>query len=59
MVVFHAAMDDLHQFVTAAEREQAKWHPVGDVLLDVLQQEIDHCKVSRAHHRQVAPPADH
>ncbi|KAK2181700.1 hypothetical protein NP493_384g05004 [Ridgeia piscesae] len=44
MVMFHAAMDDMQQLLTEAEREKAKWQPVGDVLLEALQTEIDKVK---------------
>ena len=43
--MFHAAMDDMQQLLTEAEREKAKWQPVGDVLLEALQTEIDKVKV--------------
>ena len=45
MVMFHDAMDDMQQLLTEAEREKAKWQPVGDVLLEALQTEIDKVKV--------------
>ena len=48
MVMFHAGMDDMQQLLTEAEREKAKWQPVGDVLLEALQTEIDKVKVGRA-----------
>lgn len=43
--MFHDAMDDMQQLLTEAEREKAKWQPVGDVLLEALQTEIDKVKV--------------
>ena len=45
MVMFHAGLDDMQQLLTEAEREKAKWQPVGDVLLEALQTEIDKVKV--------------
>ncbi|KAK7483312.1 hypothetical protein BaRGS_00025479 [Batillaria attramentaria] len=44
MTLFHEAMDDLDQRLTAAEREKASWQGVGDILIKELQQEIDTTK---------------
>ena len=45
MIVFHAAMDDLHGRLQDVEKEKSRWQPVGDIIVDNLQEEIDLTKV--------------
>ncbi|XP_013413171.1 dystrophin isoform X2 [Lingula anatina] len=44
MVVFHTALDGLASRLQDLEREKARWTPVGDVIVDSLQQEVDQIK---------------
>ena len=45
MTYFQDAMDDLNEGLTKAEAEKSKWQPVGDILIENLQKEIDKTKV--------------
>ena len=50
MIVFHAAMDDLHGRLQDVEKEKSRWQPVGDIIVDNLQEEIDLTKVRVGYH---------
>lgn len=45
MTVFHEAMDYLDEQLQESEDEKSKWKPVGDVIIENLQDEIDLTKV--------------
>ena len=45
MTFFQDAMDDLNDSLLKAEGERNKWHPVGDILIENLQFEIEKTKV--------------
>lgn len=48
MVAFHELIDRLQSRLTEQEREKSRWPPVGDVMLEALQDEIDTTKVSNS-----------
>ena len=45
MTVLNDAMEDVHHRLQDSEREKSKWKQVEDVVLQNLQDEIDHVKV--------------
>ncbi len=45
MISFHGGMEELHGCLLEVERDKTRWQPVGDVMLESLQDEIDQCKV--------------
>lgn len=45
MVVFHKAMDDVHQNLLEAEREKGCWVSVQDTVVEALPDEITQTKV--------------
>ena len=45
MQIFHKLLEDIHHKLLEVEREKARWQPVPDVVLELLQDEIDTCKV--------------
>ena len=45
MMIFHEAMDELEQRLLKAEQEKSKWLPVGDIIIENLQDEVAICKV--------------
>ena len=47
MTYFQDAMDDLNEGLMNAETEKNRWQPVGDILIENLQKEIDKTKVCR------------
>lgn len=49
MTFFQDAMDDLNESLVKAEHEKNSWHPVGDILIENLQYEIEKTKVSETY----------
>ena len=47
MTYFQDAMEDLNEGLMTAENEMHKWQPVGDILIENLQKEIDKIKVCK------------
>ena len=47
MTFFLDSMDDLNESLVKAEHEKDSWHPVGDILIENLQFEIEKTKVSK------------
>lgn len=52
MTVFHEAMDYLDEQLQESEDEKSKWKPVGDVIIENLQDEID---LTKAFQQRIAP----
>ncbi|XP_053396069.1 dystrophin-like isoform X7 [Mercenaria mercenaria] len=52
MTFFQDAMDDLNESLVKAEHEKNSWHPVGDILIENLQYEIEKTKT---YQQAVAP----
>lgn len=48
MMVFHKAMDDVHQYLLDAEREKGCWVSVQDTVVEALPDEISQTKVRNA-----------
>ena len=45
MTYFQDSTEDLNDGLTKAEAEKSRWQPVGDILIENLQKEIDKTKV--------------
>ena len=46
MTAFHTGLEEINSHLNDLEKEKARWPPVGDVMLDALQDEIETCRVS-------------